>query len=122
MSDRVLPFSTAAQAYGNVRPLMVRAVPQGQGQIQSQSQAGAASLTERASRADAHDSFDLSAAAKARSTPTNPLAAAKVPGQVSFDGHAPAQAASAMPIYTNPAARNGAATGVNAGRLIDFEA
>ncbi|MFG0244376.1 MAG: hypothetical protein ACF8R9_16490 [Phycisphaerales bacterium JB054] len=118
MSDRVLPFSTAAQAYGNVRPLMVRAVPQGQ----SQSQAGAASLAERASRADAHDSFDLSAAAKARSTPTNPLAAAKVPGQVSFDGHAPAQAASAMPIYTNPAARNGAATGVNAGRLIDFEA
>lgn len=120
MSDRVLPFSTAAQAYGNVRPLMVRAVPQGQSQHQTQ--AIAASLTDRASRADANDSFDLSAAAKARSTPTNPLAAAKVPGQVSFDGHAPAQAASAMPIYTNPAARNGAATGVDAGRLIDFEA
>lgn len=118
MSDRVLPFSTAAQAYGNVRPLMVRAVPQ----QQAASQPGATSTTERASRADAHDSFDLSAAAKARSAPSNPLAAAKVPGQVSFDGHAPAQASSAMPIYTNPAARNGAATGVNAGRLIDFEA
>ncbi|MFG0260311.1 MAG: hypothetical protein ACF8LK_08155 [Phycisphaerales bacterium JB041] len=118
MSDRVLPFSTAAQAYGNTRPLMVRAVPQ----ARAQQQTGATPTTERAARADAHDSFDLSAAARARSTPTNPLAAAKVPGQVSFDGHAPAQASSAMPIYANPASRNVAATGVNAGRLIDFEA
>lgn len=118
MSDRVLPFSTAAQAYGNVRPLIVRAVPQGQ----TQAGTGAATQAERASRADTFDSFNLSAAAKARSAPTSPLAAAKVPGQVSFDGHAPAQASGAMPIYTNPASRNGAATGVNAGRLIDFEA
>lgn len=116
MSDRVLPFSTAAQAYGRVQPLKVRAVPQGRAQdiAQGTTQTGAPSAV--------RDTFDLSAAARAQSTPSNSLAAAKVPGQVSFDGAAPATAPGAMPIYTNPAARNGAATGVNAGRLIDFEA
>ncbi len=140
MSDRVLPFSTAAQAYGTTRPLMVRAVPQGRTQVQgTQANAQAAQVAKPAQ----HDTFDFSAAARARSTPSHPLAAAKVPGQVSFEGSAsasattppaspmppapvPAQARTqvtgSMPIYTNPASRNVAATGVNAGRLIDFEA
>ncbi len=140
MSDRVLPFSTAAQAYGTTRPLLVRAVPQGQTQVRGvQTAAHAAQVA----KPQQHDTFDFSAAARARSTPSHPLAAAKVPGQVSFEGSTPtptspptytrapaapnaappqARAADAMPIYTNPASRNVAATGVNAGRLIDFEA
>lgn len=112
MSDRVLPFSTAAQAYGRVQPLKVRAVPQGQ----------ARAVAQPTSVAPASDTLDISAAARAQATPSHPLAAAKVAGGVSFDGSVPARAAGAMPIYTNPAARNGAATGVDAGRLIDFEA
>ena len=132
MSDRVLPFSTAAQAYGTTRPLLVRAVPQGQTQVRSTQATGQAGQVTKPAR---HDTFDFSAAARARSTPSHPLAAAKVPGQVSFENTAPAasttpppapqartQAAGSMPIYTNPASRNVAATGVNAGRLVDFEA
>ncbi|MDQ7013426.1 MAG: hypothetical protein Q9O74_05965 [Planctomycetota bacterium] len=132
MSDRVLPFSTAAQAYGTTRPLMVRAVPQGRTQAQG---AQASPQAVQVAKPAQHDTFDFSAAARARSTPSHPLAAAKVPGQVSFEGSAataattppPApqartQVAGSMPIYTNPASRNVAATGVDAGRLIDFEA
>lgn len=128
MSDRVLPFSTAAQAYGASRPLMVRAVPEGRAQAGQPLSSGRAG---QAAQPAEPDTFDFSAAARARSTPAHPLAAAKVPGQVSFEGSTPAAGSPApppardsraMPIYANPASRNGAATGVDAGRLIDFEA
>lgn len=109
MTDRVIPFSAAAQAYAQARPLSVRPVAQ----------------VRPVARQQPLDTLDISAAARAqaqRSQPTHKLAAAKVPGPVSFDGAAPAQAKGAMPIYSHPADRNIAATGINAGRLIDLEA
>ncbi len=41
---------------------------------------------------------------------------------MTFDGAAPARAAGALPLYTHPADRNGAATSINAGRTIDTHA
>ena len=106
MTDRVIPFSTAAQAYGQARPLSVRPVAQ----------------VRPAQRVERQDTLDISAAAKARTQPTHPLAAAKVSTPVSFDGVAAPRAQGAMPIYSHPADRNIAATGINAGRLIDTQA
>lgn len=106
MTDRVIPFSSAAQAYAQVRPLSVRPVAQ----------------VQPAARQHAADTLDISAAARAQSQPTHPLAAAKVPGSINFDAAAPAQAQGAMPIYTHPADRNNAATSISAGRLVDIEA
>jgi hypothetical protein len=106
MTTRVLPFSAAAQAYGQSRPLSVKPVAQARSVSRPQSQ----------------DTFDLSAAARARSQPAHPLAAAKVQVAIDFNATTPAQAPGAMPIYSNPADRNVAATGINAGRLVDTEA
>lgn len=104
MSDRVIPFSAAANAYGPsaAQPLRIRPVAKPQPTAPLQ-----------------RDTLDISAAARAQATPSHPLAAARVPGHVSFDGVASAQAQGALPIYTNPADRNTAATGIDAGRLID---
>jgi len=106
MTDRVIPFSTAAQAYHAARPLQVRPAAQ----------------VRPAERQPSRDTLDISAAARARTQPTNPLAAARVPGQVTFGGAAPAKAAGALPIYAHPADRNAAATSISAGRLIDTQA
>jgi hypothetical protein len=106
MTDRVIPFSTAAQAYSRTRPLAVRPVTQ----------------TPPAARQMPADTFDISALARAQTQPTHKLSAAKVPGPVTFDGAAPARAAGALPLYTHPADRNGAATSINAGRTIDTHA
>jgi hypothetical protein len=106
MADRVIPFSTATQAYGQVRPLLVRPV----GPV--------APAARPAPTPNGADSFEFSGAARS----SHPLAAARVPGAVRFDGAAPAQSAGALPIYTNPADRNTAATGVQAGRVLDVEA
>jgi hypothetical protein len=106
MTDRVLPFSTAAQAYRAAQPLHVRPVAH----------------VRPVERQPSRDTLDISAAAKARTQPANPLAAAKVPGQVSFAGATPAKAAGALPIYAHPADRNAAATSISAGRLIDTQA
>lgn len=106
MTDRVIPFSTAARAYGQTRPLSVKPV------------AEARPLARR----DARDTLDISAAARARSQPTHPLAAARVPGSIGFDASAPARAKGALPIYTHPADRNSAATGITASRLVDVKA
>jgi hypothetical protein len=103
MTDRVIPFSTAAQAYAQTRPLSVRPVAQAR----------------PVARPDARDTLSLSDAARAHTQPTHPLAAARVPGSINFEAGAPAIARGAMPIYTHPADRNVAATGVQAGRLID---
>ena len=106
MNPRVLPFSTAVHAYGQARPLSVKPVEQAQ----------------PVARTQTHDTLDISAAARARSQPTHPLAAAKVPGGIDFDTRTPAQARGALPIYAHPADRNVAATGISAGRLIDTQA
>lgn len=108
MTDRVIPFSAAAQAYRASQPARP-AKPVAQ---------------VRAVDRDApRDTLDLSAAARKHSEPTHKLAAAKVPGPVSFDAAvAPAIAKGALPIYTHPASRNAAATSVNAGRIIDTQA
>ena len=106
MTDRVIPFSTAAQAYARTRPLAVRPVAQAQ----------------PAARQQPADTLDISAAARSKAQPTHKLSAAKVPGPVTFDGVAPARAAGALPLYTHPADRNSAATSINAGRMIDTQA
>lgn len=106
MTDRVIPFSTAAQAYRTVQPPQVRPVAQ----------------VRPVSRPAARDTLDISAAARARTQPTSKLAAARVPGRVSFEASAPASAGGSLPIYTHPADRNAAATGISAGRLIDTQA
>lgn len=106
MTNQVLPFSTATQAYGQARPITVRAVSQIRPIAQQQPR----------------DSLDISAAARAQSQPTARLAAARVPGQVDFTAASAPAAPGAMPIYTHPADRNAAATGVTAGRLIDTHA
>lgn len=106
MNPRVLPFSTATQAYSQSRPLQVKPVAQAQS----------------VARTTTHDTLDISAAARARSQPTHPLAAARVPGGIDFDTSAPAQSRGALPIYAHPADRNVAATGITAGRLIDTQA
>ena len=108
MNPRVLPFSTAAVAYSQTQPLQVRPVAQ----------------VKSVARPMPQDTLDISAAARARSQPAHPLAAAKVPGGIDFEANttAPAQARGALPIYTHPADRNVAATGITAGRLIDTEA
>jgi len=53
---------------------------------------------------------------------TGRLVAAVVPGAVDFSGAAPTPRASSIPMYRRPADQNVAATGVHAGRLIDFSA
>ncbi len=106
MTDRVLPFSTAAQAYRTAQPLQIRPVAQ----------------VRPVSRQPARDTLDISAAARARTQPTSTLAAARVPGQVTFEASAPASARGSLPIYTHPADLNAAATGVSAGRLVDTQA
>ena len=106
MTDRVIPFSTAAQAYAQARPVSVRPIAQ----------------VRPVARQDPRDTLSISDAARARTQPTHPLAAARVPGSVNFDASAPAQARGAMPIYTHPADRNTAATGIHAGRLVDTRA
>lgn len=107
MTDRVIPFSAATQAYEAARPLSVRPATQ----------------VRPLGREPARDSLDISAAARARLAPTHKLAAARVPGEVSFEsGAAPARAPGALPIYAHPADRNAAATGISAGRLIDTQA
>lgn len=49
------------------------------------------------------------------------LVAGVVPGRIDFSGDAPTQNTSAIAMYRHPADRNAAATGVNAGRLIDIK-
>ncbi len=48
------------------------------------------------------------------------LVAGVVPGRIDFSGDQPTQNTSAIAMYRHPADRNAAATGVNAGRLIDI--
>jgi hypothetical protein len=53
--------------------------------------------------------------------PVSRLVGAVVPGKVSFAGEAPVQT-DAIALYRHPADRNAAATGVQAGRVIDLTA
>ncbi|MBK7403901.1 MAG: hypothetical protein IPJ41_04520 [Phycisphaerales bacterium] len=110
MTDRVIPFSAAAQAYRSTQPARPAQQPAPVARV---------SPTDRQ---PPRDTLDLSSALRQRSRPASPLAAAKVAGSVSFDAAAPAIAKGALPIYSNPAARNAAATNINAGRLIDTQA
>jgi hypothetical protein len=50
------------------------------------------------------------------------LVAGSVPGKIDFSGSTPTPSTSAIPMYRNPAEKNAAATGVNAGRMIDVNA
>jgi hypothetical protein len=52
---------------------------------------------------------------------TRRLVAGSVPGKIDFSGGVPTQSVAALPMYRNPAEKNAAATGVNAGRMIDIE-
>lgn len=75
-------------------------------------------------RAPASDSPDVSAvlaaAREKRQTNLSRLVAGVVPGRVDFTGDTPQPSGSeALPLYRRPAERNAAATGVQAGRLID---
>lgn len=70
------------------------------------------------------DSLDVSAvlaaAREQRRTNLSRLVAGAVPGRVDFSGDTPQPSGSeALPMYRRPAERNAAATGVQAGRLID---
>lgn len=75
-------------------------------------------------RVPASDSLDVSAVLAAardqRQTNLSRLVAGVVPGRVDFSGDTPQPSGSeALPMYRRPADRNAAATGVQAGRLID---
>jgi len=50
------------------------------------------------------------------------LVAGVVPGGIDFSGDQPTPTDSALPMYTHPADRNAAATGVQLGRVLDIKA
>jgi len=159
MQPRVIPFAAAVQAYrpratsptattpalpntppagahASVRPIGVQ-VPADSVELSSGARSAQARLLETTGAAHAHRMQLPTVLAHT----THPLAAARVPGQVYFDTHAPtptttptanpsdsrhahAQSAppAAMPFYSHPALQNVAATNIAAGQHLDLQA
>jgi hypothetical protein len=97
--DPVIPSSIpfhVAKAYGLVKSPQVRAVQMSQ-RLDASGRQGANDATRR-------------------------LVAAVVPGGIDFSGDHAMPSGASLPMYTNPADRNAAATGVQIGRVLDIQA
>jgi hypothetical protein len=88
-----------------------------------------ADVDARASAASRLDSFQFSSPVRTTMPTADPagaaskMVAATVPGSVDFLADTPpiSPISGAMPMYRHPADRNAAATGVDAGRVLDIE-
>ena len=86
-----------------------------------------ADVDTRASAVSRLDSFQFSSPvrttmpAAAAAPAASRMVAAMVPGSVDFLSDSSAPAGNALPMYRHPADRNAAATGVDAGRVLDVE-